>query len=110
MWWVLVGSVLGLVVSSLMIVYWFFRLRLALTKGGWKYTSIVGAFAWITVLFNSMYVLLRELAVLQEGGTVDTVLLYALAALDWIVLATMSTAIMLDTLKRRADLQNNRLE
>jgi len=39
MWWVLVGSVLGLAASSLMIVYWFSRLRSALAEKGWKYTS-----------------------------------------------------------------------
>jgi hypothetical protein len=109
MWWVFVGSVLGLVASSLMTVYWFFRLRLALAENGWKYTSIVGAFAWIIVLFNSMHILLRELTVIQIGGTVDTVLLYTLAALDWIVLAAVSTGLMLDTVKGRASLQHSRL-
>ena len=58
MWWVLVGSVIGLVASSLMIVYWFFRLRLALAEKGWKYTSTVVAFPWIIGLFRSIYVLM----------------------------------------------------
>ena len=109
MWWVLVGSVLGLVASSLMIVYWFSRLRLALAEKGWKYTSTLGALPWIIVLFNSMYVLMRELTVIQKGGTVDTTLLYTLAILDWIVLATVGTGIILDTVKRRPNLQHNRL-
>jgi hypothetical protein len=108
MWWVLVGSVLGLVASSLMTVYWFFRLRLALAGRGWKYTAILGAFPWILVLFNSVYVLLRELTVIQIGGTVDTMLMYTLAILDWIVLATVCTGIMLDAMMRRTNLKHNR--
>jgi hypothetical protein len=109
MWWVLVGSVVGLVASSLMIVYWFSRLRLGIAEKGWKYTSTLGALPWIIVLFNSVYVLLRELTVMQKGGTVDTTLLYTLAALDWIVLATVGTGIILDAVKRRPNLQHNRL-
>jgi len=100
MWWVLVGSVSGLVASSLMIVYWFSRLRLAIAEKGWKYTSTLVAFPWIIVLFNSVYVLLRELTVIQKGGTVDTTLLYTLAILDWIVLATVGTGIILDAVKK----------
>jgi hypothetical protein len=83
-----------------MIVYWFSRLRLALAEKGWKYTSTLVAFPWIIVLFNSVYVLLRELTVIQKGGTVDTTLLYTLAALDWIVLATVGTGIILDAVKK----------
>jgi len=109
MWWVLVGSVIGLVLSSIMIVSWFFRLRLALAEKGWKYTSTLGALPWIIGLFNSVYVLLGELTVIQKGGTVDTTLLYTLAILDWIVLATVGTGIILDAVKRRPNLQHNRL-
>jgi hypothetical protein len=109
MWWVLVGSVLGLVASSFMMVYWFSRLRSALAEKGWKYTSTVGALPWILVLFTSVHVLLWELTVIQKGGTVDTTLSYTLAALDWIVLATMITGIILDAVKRRPNLQHNRL-
>ena len=109
MWWVLAGSVSGLVASSLMIVYWLSRLRLALAEKGWKYTSTLVAFPWIIVLFNSVYVLLGELTVIQKGGTVDSTLLYTLAALDWIVLATVGTGIILDAVKRRPNLQHNRL-
>jgi len=109
MWWVLAGSVLGLVASSLMTVYWFSRLRLALDEKGWKYTSTLGALPWIIALFTSVHVLVRELTVIQIGGTVDTTLLYTLAALDWIVLATVGTGIILDAVKRRPNLQHNRL-
>jgi len=96
MWWVLAGSVAGLVASSLMIVYWFFRLRLAIAEKGWKYTSIVVALPWIMVLFNSVYLLLGELTVIQKGGTADTTLMYTSAILNWIVLATVGTGIILD--------------
>jgi len=109
MWWVLAGSVSGLVASSLMIVYWFFRLRLAIAEKGWKYTSTVVALPWILVLFTSVHVLLWELTVIQKGGTVDTTLSYTLAILDWIVLATVGTGIILDAVKRRPNLQHNRL-
>jgi hypothetical protein len=100
MWWVQVGSVAGLAASSLMIVYWFSRLRLALAEKGWKYTSTVGALPWIMALFTSICVLMWELTVIQKGSTVYTTLVYTLAALDWIVLATMGTGIILDAVKR----------
>jgi len=109
MWWVLVGSVLGLVASSIMIVLWFSRLRLALAEKGLKYTSTVLALPWIMVLFSSVHVLLVELTVIQKGGTVGTTLSYTLAALDWIVLATVGTGMILDAVKRRPNLQHNRL-
>jgi hypothetical protein len=104
MWWVLVGSVLGLIASSLMTVYWFFSLRLALAKKGWKYTSTLGALPWILVLFTSIYVLMWELTVIEKGGTVDTTLMYTLAVLDWIVPATVGIGIILDAVTRRASL------
>ena len=109
MWWVLAGSVSGLVASSLMIVYWFSRLRLALAEKGWKYRSTLGALPWIMVLFNSIHVLLWELTVIQKGGTVDTTLMYTLAALNWVVLATVLAGIILDAVIRGANLQHNRL-
>jgi ABC-type maltose transport system permease subunit len=105
MWWVLAGSVIGLVALSLMTVYWFSRLRLALAEKGWKYTSTFGALPWIIGLFTSIYVLMRELTVIQIGGTVDTTLLYALAILDWIVLATVGIGMILDAAMRRANLR-----
>jgi hypothetical protein len=99
-WWVLAGSVAGLVASSIMIVLWFSRLRLAIAKKGLKYTSTVLALSWILVLFTSVHVLLVELTVIQKGGTVGTTLSYTLAALAWIVLATMVTGMILDAVKK----------
>jgi ABC-type maltose transport system permease subunit len=109
MWWVLDGSIVGLAASSLMMVYWFSRLRLAMAEKGLKYTSTLLALPWIMVLFTSIYVLMRELTVIQIGGTVDTTLLYTLAILDLVVLATVGTGMILDTVKRRPNLQHNRL-
>ena len=109
MWWVLAGSVSGLVASSLMIVYWFSRLRLALAEKGWKYTSKLLVLVWISVLFTSVHVLLWELKVIQIGGTVDSILMYTSATLNWIGLATVLTGIILDAAKRRPNLQHNRL-
>ena len=100
MWWVLAGSVSGLVASSLMIVYWFSRLRLAIAEKGWKYTSTLVALPWILGLFTSVHVLLWELTVIQKGGTVDTTLTYTLAALAWVVLATVVAGIILDAVKK----------
>jgi len=109
-WWVLAGSAIGLVASSLMIVYWFSRLRLPIAEKGWKYTSTLLALPWIMVLFNSVHLLLTELAVIQKGGTVDTTLIYTLAALQWIVLPTMVTGIIFDAvIRERANLRDNRL-
>jgi len=105
MWWVLVGSVIGLVASSLMIVYWFSRLRLATAEKGLKYTSTLGALPWSMALLNSVYVLLRELTVIQERGTVDSTSLYTVAIPDWIVLATVGIGIVLDAVIRRTNLQ-----
>ena len=109
MWWVLAGSVAGLVASSLMTFYWFSRLRLAIAEKGWKYTSTLGALPWILALFNSLHLLLGELTVLQKGGTVDTALIYTLAGLYWVVPATVLTGILLDAVIRGANLQHNRL-
>ena len=100
MWWVLAGSVLGLVASSLMIVYWFSRLRFAIAKKRWKYTSTLGALPWILGLFTSIHLLLGELMVIQKGGTVDTALMYTLAGLYWVVPATMLTGMILDAVIR----------
>ena len=95
-----VGSVIGLVGLSLVIVYWFFRLRIALAEKGWKYTSIIVALPWIIGLFNAADVLLRELAVIQEGSSVVTTWIYTLAALNWLVLPTVLTGIILDAVTR----------
>ncbi len=92
MWWVLPGAVAGLAGSSLWIVLWFSRLRLALAERGWKYTSLVVALLPIAVLPTSVHMLL--------GGTVESTVQYAFAALSWIVLATMVAGIMLDAVRR----------
>ena len=96
MWWVLAGSVAGLVASSLMIVYWFSRLRLAFAEKGWKYTSKLWVLIWIMFLFMSVHVLLWKLKVIQKGGTVDSILMYTSATLNWIVLATVAAGMILD--------------
>jgi hypothetical protein len=104
MWWVLAGSVAGLVASSLMIVCWFFRLRSALTEKGLKYTSKLGVLVWIMVLFMSVHVLLWKLGVIQKGGTFDSILMYTSATLNWIALVTVAVAMIFDAVKRRPTL------
>jgi len=100
MWWVQVGSVAGLIASSLMIVYWFSHLRLAIAEKGWKYTSTLGALPWIVGSFTSVYVLLGELMIIQKGGTVDSALLYTLAILYWIAPVALVTGMILDAVIR----------
>lgn len=100
MWWVQVGSVAGLIASSLMTVYWFSRLRLAIAEKGWNYTSTLGVLPWIVGLFTSVYVLLGELMVIQKGGTVDSALLYTLAILYWIAPVALVTGMILDVVMR----------
>jgi len=95
-------TVAGLAASSLMVFYWFSLLRLAIAEKGWKYTAILGALPWIAVLFNSAYVLLRELTFIQKGGAVDNMLLYTLATIDWIVLAALGTGMIFDAATRHA--------
>lgn len=104
MLWVFAGSVAGLVASSLMMVYWIFRLRLALAEKGWKYTSKLLVLVWIMVLFMSIHVLLWKLEVIQKGGTVDSILMYTSATLNWIALATVAAGMILDAVKRRPNL------
>jgi len=101
MWWVLVGSAAGLAASSLMTVYWFSRVRSAMTEKGWRYTPTLGTLPWIMVLFNSAHVLLRELRFIEKGGTVDSTLLYTLAALWWVTLAIVVLGMMVDAVIRR---------
>lgn len=62
----------------------------------------------LLVLFNSAHVLLRELTGIQKGGTVDTALLYILATVDWVILATVGIGIILDAVIRHANLQRNK--
>ena len=68
MWWVLPGFVAGLIASSLMIVYWFYRLRSAMTEKGWRYTSRLWVLVWIAVFFGSAIGLVRMSTVIQEGA------------------------------------------
>jgi hypothetical protein len=106
-WWIFTGSIVGLAASSLIIVYWFFRLRLAIAERGWKYTSTFVALPWIAVLFTSVYVLLTELTVIQKEGIGDVVLMYALVIFDWIALAGVSVGLILDAV-RHINLQRTR--
>lgn len=96
MWWVLPGFVIGVVVSSFMIVYWFYRLRSAMAEKGWKYTSRLWVLVWIAVFFGSAIGLLRMSTVIQEGSVIDNILFYIPPLLDWIALATLVTGIIID--------------
>ena len=109
MWWVLPGLIVGLVAPSLMIVYWFYRLRSVLAENGWRYTSHFWVLVWIAVFFGSASGLLRMSTVIQEGSTIDNMLLYTPAILYWIALVALATGMMLDAVKRRPNLQHNRL-
>src|SRR2546422_7719339 len=82
------------------LVLWFFRVRHALAERGWKYTSIALVLLPVQWLPGSVYVVLRELTIIQPGSTVDTALSYAIAALGWITLGTMVAGVMLDAWRR----------
>ena len=99
-WWVLAGGFAGLAASVLWLVLWFFRVRHALAERGWKYTSIALVLLPVQWLPGSVYVVLRELTIIQPGSTVDTALSYAIAALGWITLGTMVAGVMLDAWRR----------
>jgi hypothetical protein len=109
MWWVLPGLIAGLVTSSLMIVYWFYRLRSVLAEKGWRYTCHLWVLVWIAVFFGSASGLLRMSIVVEEGSTIDCVLSYTSAILYWIALVALVAGMVLDIVKRRPDLQHNRL-
>lgn len=99
-WWVMAGGVAGLAGSVLWLVLWSFRLRQALAEKGWRYTSRVSVLPLFYVLPGSMQVVLREMAVIEHGGTVDIAFTYALAALVWIILATLVAGILLDAWRK----------
>jgi uncharacterized membrane protein affecting hemolysin expression len=99
MWWVLPGLVVGLVVSSLMIVYWFYRLRSVLAEKGWKYTCHLWVLVWIAVFFGSASGLLR-MSMVIEGSAIDSMLVYTSAILYWIALMALIAGMILDVVKK----------
>ena len=109
MWWVLPGLVAGLLASSLMIVYWFYRLRSAMTGKGWRYTCHLWVLVWMAVFFGSASGLLRMSVVIEEGSRIDSILLYISAILYWIAPVSLVAGMILDAVKRRANLKHNRL-
>ena len=109
MWWVLLGFVVGMVTSSLMIVYWFYRLRSVMAEKGWRYTSRLWVLVWIAFLFGSASGLLRMSTVIQEGSAIDNVLVYTSAILYWITLAALVTGMMLDAVLKRQNIQHKKL-
>lgn len=96
MWWVLLGFVAGLVASSLMIVYWSYRLRSVMAEKGWRYTSRLWVLVWIAFLFGSASGLLRMSTVIQEGSAIDNVLAYTSAIFYWIAPVALVTGMILD--------------
>jgi hypothetical protein len=100
MWWVLPGLVVGLVAPSLMIVYWFYRLRSVLAEKGWRYTSDLWVLVWIALFFGSASGLLRMSTVIQEGSAIDNMLLYTPALLYLIALMALVTGMILDAVKK----------
>jgi len=100
MWWVLPGLVVGLVAPSLMIVYWFYRLRSVLAEKGWRYTSRFWVLVWIAVFFGSAIGLVRMSTVIQEGSAIDVMLFYIPPILYWIALVALVTGMILDAVKK----------
>src|SRR5213594_4195932 len=99
--WVLAGGIAGLAASVLWLVMWFFHLRQALAERGWKITSRVLVLPLFYVLPGSVQIVLRE-TIVQQAGTVDPALTYAIAALVLITLAITVVGLMLDASRRRS--------
>jgi hypothetical protein len=100
MWWLLLGFVAGLAASSIMIVYWFCRLKAAMAEKGWKYTSRLCVLVWIAVFFGSSTGLLKMSTAIQEVSVIDATLSYASAILYWIAPVAFVTGMVLDAVIR----------
>lgn len=98
--WVLLGFVAGLVTSSFMIFIWFYRLRKAMAKKGFVWTSRFWVLTWIAMFSGSLIGFVRELKIMQEGSIIDSMLLYTSAILYWIVLLALTSGLMFDVLRR----------
>lgn len=94
------GGFAGIAASILWLALWFFRVRHSLAEKGGKYTSKVMVVLSVQPLSGGVYVVLRELTVIQPGSTVDAALSRAVAALGWIALGTVAAGIMLDAWTR----------
>ncbi|MEM3699625.1 MAG: hypothetical protein QXL57_02010 [Candidatus Bathyarchaeia archaeon] len=100
MWWILSGFVAGLITSSLMIAYWFYRLKSAIAEKGWTYISRFWILVWIALFFGSARGLLKMSTVIQEGSTIDNMLFYTTPTLYFIALAALITGIILDAVNK----------
>jgi len=100
MWWLFLGFVAGLAASSIMIVYWFCRLKAAMAEKGWKYTSRLCVLVWIAVFFGSSTGLLKMSTAIQEVSVIDAMLSYASAILYWIAPVAFVTGMVLDAVIR----------
>ena len=100
MWWVFPGFIVGLIVSSLMIVYWLYRLRLMLAEKGWKYTSLLLILVWLAAFFGSASGLLRTSTIIQKGSMIDNMLLYISATSYWIALTALTAGLILDAMTK----------
>ncbi|MEM2912143.1 MAG: hypothetical protein QW146_06535 [Candidatus Bathyarchaeia archaeon] len=99
--WILVSAIITLATVIPLLFYWFLRVVPEMTKKGYKYTAISVSFSWVVIgLFNGTLLLLRELAILQQGSAVYEMLSYAYVTLVWVALAALFTGLIVDLVKR----------
>lgn len=108
-WWTLPGLIVGMIASSLMIVYCYYRLSPAMFKKGWKYTSRLLILVWGALFFGSATVLLRILTIIQEESIIDNMLMYTSAILYWIAPMALVIGMMLDAFMRVRQVERDKI-
>lgn len=99
MLWVILGLVVGLVVSSFMIFAWFYRLKRSMAEKGFGWTSRFWVLTWVAMFFGSVIGLMREFKAAQ-GNVIDGVMLYASAIMYWIALLALITGLIFDAVRK----------
>jgi hypothetical protein len=87
--WVLGGAYAGFAVAPVWAALWYLRLRRPMAEKGWKYTS----WAWV---LSALVFPVGSVSILLESPALDEVH----AVLNWVWLATMVGAILLDAVRR----------
>lgn len=99
--WILISAIITLAAVIPLLFYWFLRGVPEMTRKGYKCTAISVSFSWVVIgLFNGTLVLLRELAILQQGSIIDEMLSYAYVILVWVALAALFMGLIVDLVKR----------
>ncbi|MGB9854265.1 MAG: hypothetical protein ACPLRY_05615 [Candidatus Bathyarchaeales archaeon] len=99
--WMLAVDIMVLVAIILILFCWFLRAAPEMARKGYKYTAVSISFSWVVIgLFNGALLLLRELAILQQGSAVDGMVSYAYVILVWVALAVLFAGLIVDLVRR----------